>query len=524
MLSQRKRAETLSAFLFMAPATIIFIVFLIVPIFFAIYFSLTNWDGIRPLDQQEQRASGTVQFTNLTETEIVIPEGTEVRGRRLSIFQTTSEMTLPAENERLTEIPVEPLTAPGRLSVDLSEIPLILQRQIDTELLAQLAVDNLDNLEGGTAVFINNSGEELLIPAGTRINVLNPVVYSTTEEVTVPAGEGSVAEVNVRASADFSGRAGNIAREAITEIDDTYAEQVSVINERAISNGVNVAYETVGLDNYSTLLFDEGIRRQDFFTALKNTTYFVLGVVPAQTFFALILAIILNQRFLKGRGFFRTAFYFPSITSSVVISIIFMWMFTRSGLVNTIFGLNYNWLNDSGGVIHNFLDVLGIDRGNAGSWVDSQFAGLSLWDWISGPSVTLFTIMILNTWTTIGTMMVIYLAALQNIPSHLFEAAEVDGATRWQIFRHITVPMLAPTTYFVVTLGLIGTFQVFDQVYVISSGGPAKTTLTIAYIVYQNGFNNSQMGLASATALVLFVIIFTFMMIQRRITPETTNI
>ncbi|PJF39080.1 MAG: sugar ABC transporter permease, partial [Phototrophicales bacterium] len=275
------------------------------------------------------------------------------------------------------------------------------------------------------------------------------------------------------------------------------------------------------LENYRKLLIEDGIRRQDFFTALKNTTYFVLGVVPTQTVLALILAVILNQAFLKGRGFFRTAFYFPSITSSVVISIIFMWMFTRGGLVNTIFGLNLNWLNDSRGVFHNLLGSVGITRDDFGSWIDTEIGGLTLWNWISGPSVTLSTIMILNTWTTIGTMMVIYLAALQNIPSQVIEAAQVDGATRWQIFRHITVPLVAPTTYFVVTLGLIGTFQVFDQVYVISSGGPAKTTLTIAYIVYQNGFNNSQMGLASATALILFFIIFVFTMIQRRITPES---
>ena len=148
---------------------------------------------------------------------------------------------------------------------------------------------------------------------------------------------------------------------------------------------------------------------------------------------------------------------------------------------------------------------------------------LTLWDWISGPSVAMFTIMILNTWTTIGTMMIIYLAALQNIPGSVYEAAAIDGASGWQIFRRITVPLLTPTTFFVVTLGLIGTFQVFDQVFVITSGGPAFTTMTIAYIVYENGFRQSSMGLAAATALLLFVIIFVFMLIQRRITRETLN-
>ena len=170
-------------------------------------------------------------------------------------------------------------------------------------------------------------------------------------------------------------------------------------------------------------------------------TYYALGVVPTQTVLALILAVILNQRWLKARGFFRTAFYFPSITSSVVISIIFMWMFTRGGLVNTAIQ----------GIFHNY-----------------EF---------------------------------------------------VNCANAWQIFRRITV-----TIFFVVTLGLIGTFQVFDQIFVISSGGPAKTTLTIAYMVYVNGFDRSAMGLAAATAIVLFVIIFAFTLLQRRVVGERAEI
>ncbi|GAB4570356.1 MAG: sugar ABC transporter permease [Anaerolineae bacterium] len=290
------------------------------------------------------------------------------------------------------------------------------------------------------------------------------------------------------------------------------------------------SYEMVGFENYADLLVNDGVRQRDFFKSLKNTVYYVLGVVPTQTILALVLAVIVNQRWLKAKGFFRTAFYFPSITSSVVISIIFMWMFTRGGLVNSaiqsIFpGYEYiNWLDDPSGVIHNILRNFGITRQTVGAWADTRIAGLTLWDWISGPSVTMSTIMILNTWTTIGTMMVIFLAALQDIPGQVYEAAAIDGASAWQVFRKITVPLLRPTIFFVVTLGLIGTFQVFDQIFVISSGGPAKTTLTIAYMVYQNGFDRSAMGLAAATAIVLFVIIFVFTMIQRRVVGERANV
>lgn len=283
------------------------------------------------------------------------------------------------------------------------------------------------------------------------------------------------------------------------------------------------AFTYIGLENYNKLLFQSGIVQSDFFRSLKNTTYYVLGVVPAQTILALVLAVIVNQRWLKGRGFFRTAFYFPSITSSVVISLIFMFMFQKSGVVNVIVralfpGYEFvNWLDDPNGIIHNFLGILGVNLRSAGDWARAEVAGLRVWDWISGPSVTMLTIMILNTWTTIGSMMVIYLAALQNIPGQVYEAAAIDGASTWQTFRYITVPLLRPTTFFVVTLGLIGCFQVFDQIFVISSGGPAKTTLTIAYLVYNNGFRNSAMGTAAATAILLFIIIFAFTMLQRRL-------
>jgi multiple sugar transport system permease protein len=113
-------------------------------------------------------------------------------------------------------------------------------------------------------------------------------------------------------------------------------------------------------------------------------------------------------------------------------------------------------------------------------------------------------------------MMLIFVAALQDMPIQVYEAAALDGATAWQTFRKITLPLLRPVTFFVVTLGLIGTFQVFDQIYVMSSGGPAKTTLTIAYLVYREGFRNSAMGIGAAIAIILFVLIFVITFIQRR--------
>jgi multiple sugar transport system permease protein len=440
-LQSIKMEDFLTAYAFLAPAILIFTVFLIIPIFFALFVSITDWNGISPLYQSAHGATGFIEFTNL-----------------------------------------------------------------------------------GTA--------EVTIPAGTVVNSIGdtPIGYETTEEALVPAGTGSLVSVPVQAVDASLGSDSNIRARVVTEIqDEAVSALVTANNPLPIAGGVDNAYEIVGLDNYRKLLFETGIPQRDFFLSLKNTLYFVLGVVPVQTILALCLAVILNQGWLRFRSAFRTAFYFPSVTSSVVISIIFMWMFTRSGIINTALQWiipNYQaitWLDDASGLIHNFLGWFGLNRDTMGEWWQQRFAGLTFWDWISGPSVTMSTIMILNTWTTVGTLMVIYLAALQNIPSQVYEAAQIDGATAWQTFTRITVPLLAPTTFFVVTLGLIGTFQVFDQIFVISSGGPAKTTLTIAYIVYENGFKNSQMGLAAATALILFVIIFIFTMIQRFFTTDRVD-
>ncbi len=262
--------------------------------------------------------------------------------------------------------------------------------------------------------------------------------------------------------------------------------------------------EFVGIDNYRHIFRDN----RDFWQAFRNTTWFALIVVPLQTIAGLSLAVLANRK-IRGRGFFRTAFYFPSISSSVVISIIFVWLYAKDGLlVFLMTSLGFDeprraWLADPRGIFE-------------------LMAGRSLPTALEGPSVALTSIMMLNVWTTAGTMMVIFLAGLQDVPGDVYEAASLDGASRWQQFRDITVPLLRPVTLFVVTLGLIGTFQVFDQIYVMSEGGPAKTTTTIAYLIYTEGFRFGQgLGYASALSIVLFSIIFVLFLIQRRLVGQT---
>ncbi|WP_238335678.1 carbohydrate ABC transporter permease [Serinicoccus kebangsaanensis] len=277
----------------------------------------------------------------------------------------------------------------------------------------------------------------------------------------------------------------------------------------------------VGAQHYRDLLATDGLARQDFMTSMRNTFYYVLGVVPAQTVLALTLAVIVNQRFLRGRTFFRTAFYFPSVVSSVAISLVFLFLFTGTGAVNQFLGLfgisGPNWFADSRGVLHVAGDAVGLWDASAppSGLAGTEVLSLSLWEWLAGPSVALSAIMLQVVWTTAGTFMLMFLAALQDLPAEVDEAAMVDGANRWQRFMNVTVPHLRPTILLVITLGIIGTWQVFDQVYIMTDGGPAKTTLTPAYLSFQTAFENIDFPKGAAIAFLLFALIFVLTQLQR---------
>ncbi len=231
-----------------------------------------------------------------------------------------------------------------------------------------------------------------------------------------------------------------------------------------------------GLEGYQRVFADELFLAK----ALPNTFKYVLIVVPIQTFLSLVLAFAMDQN-LRFQRFFRTIFYLPSVTSSVVISLIFIWIFAPQGIFNQITGLTVNWLDD--------------------------------------PRTAFYVIMGMNIFTTSGTLMLIFLAGLQDIPLAVYEAAEIDGANGLQKFFYITVPMLRPVIFFVVTVGVIGCFQVFDQIYVMTAGGPLDSTTTITYLIYKWAFRDTriQMGQASALAVILTLIILAVTILQRRV-------
>lgn len=238
-----------------------------------------------------------------------------------------------------------------------------------------------------------------------------------------------------------------------------------------------VNYRFVGDKNFWRILEDERVA-----IALRNTLEYVLFVVPTQTALALALALLLNTS-IPGRNLFRTIFFLPTVTSAAVLTLIFMWIYNSHGLLNHILA----------------------------------FFHLPTYNWMGNPALALKSIMIMNIWSTTPFFMVIYLAALQDIPVQLYEAAKLDGAEGFEQFLSITLPLLKSVTFFCLVMGIIGTFQLFDQSYIFSggSGGPNNATLTVVLLIYQYAFKNLDVGYAAALALVLAGIIMVATLLQR---------
>ncbi len=231
--------------------------------------------------------------------------------------------------------------------------------------------------------------------------------------------------------------------------------------------------DIIGLKNFKWMIKDEY-----FWIALKNSFIFALVVTPIQTFLALILAVAANSR-VRGVSFFKTSFFIPAITSSAAISMIFMLLYSKPGFINRTLSL----------------------------------FGIQPVDWLNNPSTALPAVMAMNIWTTAGYFMVTFLAGLQNIPQSIIEAAIIDGADGWTRFWKITLPLLKPQITFVVTMGVIGTLQVFDQIYFLIK---SQENTTMSMYIYQNAFRYGKMGYASALALIFFLIILSITLIQRK--------
>jgi multiple sugar transport system permease protein len=304
------------------------------------------------------------------------------------------------------------------------------------------------------------------------------------------------------------------------------AAWVSISDWSGIGGPFSSGVHSVGMANYEALLTQPGLQQQDLGLSIRDNLYYVLLVVPLQTALALLLAIVVSRKALHGRGFFRTAFYFPSVTSSVAVSMIFLFLFADSGVINGALGYlgvhGPNWFSDPNGLLQMTAHGLGIRAPAALN--NHGLLGVAWSQWLAGPSVAMCTLIVLAIWTTSGTFMLLFLPALYNISEQVEEAAIVDGAGSWTRFRRITLPLIRPALFLVLTLGLIGTWQVFDQVYLITQGNPAQTTLTPAYLAYQVSFNNQQWGQGAAIAFILFGIIVVFTVLQRLVLRERSSV
>lgn len=235
----------------------------------------------------------------------------------------------------------------------------------------------------------------------------------------------------------------------------------------------------VGLRNYLRLMEDPL-----FWKALKNTLYFLLIGGPLSIAVSLAAALLLNSKLVRFKTFFRLAYFAPVVTTLVAISVVWRFVYhPRFGL------LNY-----------------------ALSWF-----GIGATDWLGDPNWAMPAIILMAVWKNFGYNMIIFIAGLQNIPQELYEAASIDGASPWQQFRSITIPMLAPTTLFISVITMIGYFQLFAEPYVMTQGGPLNSTLSIVYYMYQQGFRWWSMGYSAALAFVLFAFILVGSLIQSRI-------
>ncbi len=237
-------------------------------------------------------------------------------------------------------------------------------------------------------------------------------------------------------------------------------------------------WRLIGLTNYQKLTTDPL-----FHQVLFNSVYFVVGTIPPQTILALVVAVGLNQK-IRALPFYRAAYFMPVVTSMVAVAMVWQWLYQPEF-----------------GVLNSLLRLVGI---SGPKWLFSD-----VW---SMPSVIL-----VGVWKNVGYSIVIFLAALQDVPEELHDAAKIDGASAWQRFRSITLPMITPAIFFVVVVSIIGSFQTFDSIYIMTQGGPANATLVIVYYLYQYAFQFYQMGYAAAVGYVLFVILFAVTLVQWRL-------
>ncbi len=511
---QKAIKEFFTALAFLSPNFFGFLLITAFPVVAVFFLALTKWDGI----SYPSKSRGDVVFvvSSPASSDIQIPKGAVIESDfsiTKRFFARVDEKILQSPTFRLPKIGDEvvlPVSIRGKEDYTYIfpagsefEVEVVIRTtnqngeiESSSVLLSFVNTSDFEVSVGGSVeisgkiekVISGNYIEGIEVPAssiGVKTEYSKSEVFLGIVEnsVVIPAGATN-AMYPVKVSSLKVGEEYNLPEGTILiPKNEDFPKGVKGVVDMAFIGG-KTGIKFIGLDNFKRLF----TRDKDFWRYFVNTLIFMLQI-PLGMAFAIILALALNQK-LKGITLFRTLYFLPYISNLVAVAMLWRWIYNDQGLLNE------------------FLKLIGVI--NPPSWLgDGNWAKVA--------------IIVMDVWKNVGYTMLVYLASLQQIPSFLYEAADIDGANEIQKFAYITWPMLAPTNFFIVIIGVINGFQAFGSQYVLTGGGPAGATKTIVYYIYNNAFQWFQMGYAAALSVFLFIVMMIFTIIQWRMGRESTT-
>ncbi|MFN4245272.1 MAG: carbohydrate ABC transporter permease [Brevinematia bacterium] len=506
---QKAIKEFLTAFAFLSPNFFGFLLITAFPVVAVFFLALTKWDGI----SYPSTSKGEVIFitTSAVNEDITINKGTVIESdveisKRFSVrldqnlLQSTT-FKLPKIGESI----ILPISVKGKEDFTYTfpegyvfnvEIPISQSDGNVSYTVVKFVNDSEFEVSVGSSIEISGKITEVIsgtytegleIPASSisvKANYSKKLTFLGIVENNVLIPKGSTnATYPVKVSSLKTGEEFNLQEGTILKIKGNLPVEVTAIVDKSFIGG-KTGIQFIGLDNFKRLF----TRDKDFWRYFLNTIIFMTEI-PLGMAFAIILALALNQK-LKGIALFRTLYFLPYISNLVAVAMLWRWIYNDQGLLNEL------------------LKSIGVI--NPPSWLgDGNWAKVA--------------IIVMDVWKNVGYTMLVYLASLQQIPSFLYEAADIDGANEIQKFAYITWPMLAPTNFFIIIIGVINGFQAFGSQYVLTGGGPAGATKTIVYYIYNNAFQWFQMGYAATLSVFLFFVMMIFTIIQWRLGQESTT-
>ncbi|MBK8433649.1 MAG: sugar ABC transporter permease [Chloroflexi bacterium] len=518
--TKRLLLENLKAYAFVAPAMILLFAFGIFPILYAAYVSLFRWrirqgDFVGLRNYVEAMGDVAYVFFGLVALGLVFTAASTLT----AALRTARERNLPLHYPLLSLVPAAVIVSGATLLL-LRALTLFAQQE--TYILGNAPLGLALVIGGGIGAWYYNQTQHrrlttsqfatlpnfvapaltVLASAGLAIAIL----YFTYHELLI-SPRAAVALIRIRYLS--FGLGALVAAYFIWTWSMSQASTVKLIGGLVGA----IALMAAGVNLVTIWPSTRAESDPDFYFSLLATVFYALGTVPFQLGISMILAILLFQN-IKGKGVFRVLFFIPYIAPTVATAGIFEAIFSirPSSLANlpfTQWGVNpagaLKWLREAGPAIAKLGEAMGIESMTDITW---------------GPSLALFVVILFNIWVFVGYDTVIFLAGLGNIPNTLYEAAKIDGAGRWALFRYITLPLLSPTTYFLSVISIIGTFKAFNHIWVLRDPAAQGTIDTASIYFFQTFFRGQRFGYATAMAIVLFVIILVMTIIQNRVAQK----